>query len=64
MKVKSFIKVFNHVDPLFIYIVVIYGISKVYQFVFDVESVWQTFWGRLQETLGNKEIFFGVFAIS
>lgn len=57
MKVKSLTKVLSFIDPLLIYIVVIYGASQVYQRVFDVESVWQTFWGSLQEALGNKEIF-------
>lgn len=61
MKVKNLTKVFNYIDPLLIYIVLIYGISQVYQYIFDVESVWQTFWGRLQKALGNEETeFFSV----
>lgn len=56
MKVKSVVKVFSYIfiDPLLIYIVAIYGLSRLYQYVFDVESVWQAFWERVQEVLGNS----------
>lgn len=54
MKVKKLIEVFNLIEPMFLYIVVVYGITQVYQFVFDVESVWQTFWDKLREILGRR----------
>lgn len=59
MKVKSFAKVFSYIfiDPLLIYIVATYALSRLYQYVFEVESVWQTFWERLQGLLGNVYIF-------
>lgn len=59
MKVNNFFKVFSYIfiDPLLLYIVLTYGLSKIYQYVFDVESVWQTFWDRLQEVLGELENF-------
>lgn len=53
MKYKTVIKVFNYVDVWFLYIALIYGVSKVYQFMFDVESVWQTSWDNLQVQLGK-----------
>lgn len=51
---KSFMKVFKFIDPLLIYILVVYGLSQVYQRIFEVESVWQTFWERIQKVLGKK----------
>lgn len=58
MKVKSLAKALVHLDPLFIYIVMAYGLGRVYQYVYDVESVWQTFWNRLQEALGKANQIF------
>lgn len=55
MKYKTVIKVFNYVDVWFLYIALIYGVSKVYQFMFAVESVWQTSWDNLQVQLGKGE---------
>lgn len=53
MKVSSVKKIFNHVDPLFLYIIIAYGISQVYQFVYREESVWQAFWDKIRLRLGN-----------
>ncbi|CRL03989.1 CLUMA_CG017108, isoform A [Clunio marinus] len=41
-------------DPLFFYIIAIYGISKVYQYGYKTESVWQILWDRIQELLGDN----------
>lgn len=54
MKVKSLKRVLSFIDPLFGYIVVVYGLSRAYQRFYDVESVWQTFWDRLQGFMGKK----------
>lgn len=53
MKVKSLKNIFNFIDPLLIYIAVIYGLSRVYQSVFEVGSVWQIFWEKILATLGR-----------
>ena len=58
MKVKKLTKVLDFIDPLFIYIVGIYGLSQVYQRIYGVESVWQNFWDRIQEVLGEWIIEF------
>lgn len=58
MKVKNLAKALVHLDPLFIYIVAAYGLGRVYQHVYDVESVWQTFWNRIQEALGKVNRIF------
>lgn len=50
---KNLFKVFRFIDPLFIYIVVIYCLSQIYQWLFGVESVWQAFWDEIQEILGK-----------
>lgn len=52
-KVKTIIEVLQLIDPLFLNIVVVYGLSQVYQFTFGVDSVWQTFWDRIQDALGE-----------
>lgn len=53
MKVSSVKKIFNHVDPLILYIIIAYGISQVYQYVYNEKSVWQAFWDKLRLLLGN-----------
>lgn len=53
---KKLLKVLNFLDPLLIYVALIYGLSKVYESIFQVESVWQGFWDKLQALLG--EFFF------
>lgn len=53
MKVSNVKKIFNHIDPLFLYIIIAYGISRVYQFVYNEESVWQAFWDKIRLRLGN-----------
>lgn len=50
---KKLLKVFKFIDPLLIYIVVIYGLSQIYQWLYDVESVWQTFWEKVLDLLGK-----------
>jgi hypothetical protein len=52
-EMKNFLKVFKYIDPLFLYIVVIYGLSQIYQWLYDVESVWQTFWEKIMDLLGK-----------
>jgi hypothetical protein len=52
-EMKNCLKVFKYIDPLFLYIVVIYGLSQIYQWLYDVESVWQTFWEKIQDLLGK-----------
>lgn len=51
---KNFKKVFKFIDPLLIYILVVYGLSQFYQWMFEVESVWQTIWERIQKVLGKS----------
>lgn len=53
MKVSGVKKIFNHIDPLFLYIIIAYGISQLYQFVYREESVWQAFWDKIRLRLGN-----------
>lgn len=53
MKVSSVKKIFNHVDPLILYIIIAYGIGRVYQYVYQEESVWQAFWDKIRLLLGN-----------
>lgn len=53
MKVSSVKKIFNHVDPLILYIIITYGISQVYQYVYNEKSVWQAFWDKIRLHLGN-----------
>lgn len=54
MKVKNFLKVFNFIDPLFLYIVALYVLSSIYKFIYQTESVWQTAWNRIQDAFGKK----------
>lgn len=53
MKAKNLL---SCLDPLFYYIVAIYGLSRVYQYVYDIESVWQTSWEQIQEILGERKL--------
>jgi len=64
MKVKNLIKIFNFIDPLFLYIVAIYGLSRIYQYVFDVNSVWQTFWDKTLEALGDNPFTYYVLLLN
>ena len=61
IKMKKLLKVFDFIDPLLIYIVVIYGLSQIYQWMYDVGSVWQTFWEKVLDLLGKivVENFYG-----
>jgi DNA-binding MltR family transcriptional regulator len=52
---KNLIKASKFIDPLFIYIVLIYGLSQIYQWLFQEESIWQKFWERIQDFLGKKK---------
>lgn len=56
MKPKMFLKVFNFVDPLLLYYIVIYVVSKIYELVFNTESLWQELWNKIQNTFGKKNI--------
>jgi hypothetical protein len=53
MASKKFSKVLNFIDPLLIYVVVVYGLTKVCENIFAVESVWQVLWDKLQIVLGK-----------
>lgn len=53
MKVKNLLKVFNFIDPLFLYIVALYVLSSAHKFFYQTESVWQTSWNRIQDVLGK-----------
>jgi fatty acid hydroxylase domain-containing protein 2 len=53
MKLRSAHSYLKFVDPLLIYIVAAYGVSEVCEFFFQVDSVWQSLWSTIQETLGN-----------
>ena len=53
MNLASVKKVFGFLDPLFFYIVIAYGLGRVYQFMFNTESVWQTLWKNIQLTFGK-----------
>lgn len=51
---KSIRRVFNHIDPLFMYIPLVYYVSKVYQWSHgDAISVWQTLWNEIQLIFGD-----------
>lgn len=50
-------RIFNHIDPLFMYIPLVYYLSKVYQWLDgDTISVWQALWNRIQLIFGDYEI--------
>lgn len=52
--VKKFIIIFNYVDPLFLYIPLVYYLSKLYQWSNgDTISVWQTLWNKTQFIFGD-----------
>ena len=44
---------FGCLNPLLFYIVIAYGLGRVYQFMFNTESVWQTLWKNIQLTFGK-----------
>ena len=46
-------KVIAYIDPLFFYIVIAYGLGRIYQFVYNRDSVWQAFWDQIQLYLGK-----------
>ncbi|CRK88576.1 CLUMA_CG002398, isoform A [Clunio marinus] len=50
---KKLLTCLNYFEPLFLYVALIYGIGRVYQFVFDANSVWQSSWDVLRGYLGN-----------
>lgn len=56
MKVKNLLKVFNFIDPLFLYIVALYVLSSFYKIVYQTESVWQTAWDKIQDVFGKKKL--------
>lgn len=56
MKVKNLLKVFNFIDPMFLYIVALYVLSSAHKFYYKTESFWQTSWNRIQDVLGKKSV--------
>lgn len=60
MASKKFSKVLNFIDPLLIYVVVVYGLTKVCENIFAVESVWQVLWDKLQIVLGKLVGFLSI----
>jgi hypothetical protein len=50
------LRIFDYIDPLFIYIPVIYYASKIYQWSRgENQSVWESLWERVQLIFGNKK---------
>lgn len=52
-RMKGFLRIFNFVDPLLLYFVLIYGVCKVYQIIFETGSIWQILWDGLSDALGK-----------
>lgn len=57
-KMKQARRVFNYIDPLFMYIPLVFYLSKVYQWTTDDNiSVWQALWDRIQLIFGDYKMF-------
>lgn len=53
-KVSKFLKVFNYIDPLFLYIPIIFYTCKAYQWSFGKSSsVWENLWETTQSIFGG-----------
>lgn len=57
--VRDLFKIFDHVDPAFIYITIAQGLNLVYQFVTGNGSVWQKVWDPMFDFVQtDKSVWF------
>lgn len=53
-KLGQLLHIHTYIDPIFFYLPVIYGLSKLHQWsVGDAESVWEKLWIFSQELVGK-----------
>lgn len=56
-KMGYFKEAITYFNPLLFYYAAIYGASKVYESVFQTESIWETVWNKIIDTVGDNEAF-------
>lgn len=54
---EKFFEVFAYFNPIFLYYSLIYGGSKIYQNIFNIESVWGILWNKYMNIFGDAEAF-------
>lgn len=57
-------EVFAYFNPMFLYYTLIYGASKIYQNIFDTESVWKIFWNKFMDIFGDREDFYIIWILN
>lgn len=54
---EKFKEIFAYFNPMFLYYTLIYGASKIYQSIFNTESVWKILWNKFMDIFGENEAF-------
>lgn len=55
---KKLLRVFSHIEPFLIYTSCVYFIGRVYQWIFNCESLWQSAWNKFMDIFGENEAFY------
>lgn len=50
---KIFSETLVFINPMFFYYAIIYAISKVYQVIFNTESIWALIWNKVVDVFGE-----------
>lgn len=57
-------KILAYINPMFFYYSIVYAVSKIYEVIFDTESVWQNIWNKILIILGDDVEFYSVWVLN
>lgn len=63
-KMGYFKEAISYFNPLLFYYAAIYGASKVYQSVFETESIWETIWNKFIDIVGDDEAVHAIWVLN
>lgn len=60
----SLSEVLVYINPIFFYYSGIFGIGKLYQWIFAAESIWQCLWDKVMDIFGENRETYSVWIIN